>query len=225
VHGFEEVKVFYTDNCCQEYDTLIRCFDSLTRQDGNFVQPLKVPALLKLPCQSKVKTLNTYAHQLVPVAVEVLEHLDSRQEETLLVIGFDLEWDSLTVEQRSNSHPEILQLATADGSLYDFAHIMEIYNGIPENGRKDKPVLASILRHRNALLVGVHVNNDTTFLIHHYPNEFMGAKDTLKRKYFELAVQARCASLIVNAQGEGKLASLLQIFDEQGLDKVNITSF
>jgi hypothetical protein len=77
VHGFEEVKLFYTDYCCHEYDTLIliRCFDSFARQDENFLQPLKIPPLLKLQCQRKVKTLNTYA-ELVPVAVEFMEHLD-----------------------------------------------------------------------------------------------------------------------------------------------------
>jgi hypothetical protein len=98
------------------------------------------------------------------------------------------------------SYPAILQLAAADGSLYVVAHIVEIYNAIPENGRRGKHVVASILTRRNALLDGVHVNADITFLIYHYPDELVGAKDTLKRKSFYLAVQARCASLIGNAQ-------------------------
>jgi hypothetical protein len=118
--------------------------------------------------------------ELVPVGVEFLERLASCQEGTLLVIWFDLEWDSLTIEQRRNPHPEILQLATADGSLYAVAHIMEIFNGIPKNGRRGKHILVSVLTHRNALIDGVHVNNYITFLTRHYPEEFVGPKDTLQ---------------------------------------------
>jgi hypothetical protein len=107
-HGFEEVKLFYTNNCCQEYDTLARVFETLAHNDEGFIEPSTPKPHLKLPSHWKAQAINTY-DMFCGDALKLLTRLDSCTEGGKIVLGFDVEWDAITTEQKRNPHPALLQ--------------------------------------------------------------------------------------------------------------------
>jgi hypothetical protein len=95
LHGYEEVCLFYNDNCCQEYKMLTKAIPSLAKFDEQFTVATDHTENLKLPALYKVRAINFDA-TFVPIGLALLERLNACAAISKVVIGFDVEWDALT---------------------------------------------------------------------------------------------------------------------------------
>ena len=114
IHGFETVQLFYTDSCCQEYNMLLRALPSLgeldpAKPDHTNAQHLPPAQLPIVPIM--VKSWDEFVLAVTPF----LETID--RSSGMIPIGLDIEWDSLSIDSRKKSFPEVLQLAIGETSL------------------------------------------------------------------------------------------------------------
>lgn len=114
IHGFETVRLFYTDSCCHEYNMLLRALPSLgeldpTKNEHTMHTQLPLAQLPLIPIM--VKCWDQFVEAITPF----LELLDSAS--SVVPIGFDLEWDSLSSASRQESFPETIQLAISEPQL------------------------------------------------------------------------------------------------------------
>jgi hypothetical protein len=86
LHGFEQIELFYTDNCCQEYKMLTHAFPSLAKNDAQTSNTLNELERLKLPASFKTRAINNYG-TVVPIGVHILERLESARRAVILLWG------------------------------------------------------------------------------------------------------------------------------------------
>lgn len=186
IHGYEDVRLFYTDSCCHEYNMLVRAMPTLGDRDpvppraDQFEQNLPLAQLPVHPVF--VTTKGGFLESAVPI----LEHLDAAVH--VVPIGFDIEWDSLSTQSRQEQFPETLQLAVEFGNTTRVL-VISLRRTFPEMILREGNVnytvdvstwcqynstLLRILTHKNSLLVGVGVKGDVTRLKKSFPAEFVG---------------------------------------------------
>jgi hypothetical protein len=129
LHGFEQIELFYTDNCCQEYKMITHAFPSLAKNDAQTSNTRKELERLKLPASFKTRAINNYGI-FVPIGVQILERLEKCMTGCHILVGFDAEWDALTTEDKRDPHPATLQLDLVDGSIVVVLHILHMFSHI-----------------------------------------------------------------------------------------------
>ena len=98
VYGYAEVKLFYADNCCREYNMIIRAMPSISRDDTDPPKqdPRRNLSDARLPPGAQPLVVTSY-EQLIPYCTSLLEIIDACNVSTF-DLGFDFEWDSVTQE-------------------------------------------------------------------------------------------------------------------------------
>jgi hypothetical protein len=166
---------------------------------------------LKLPSSWVPKTISTY-EDFLPVALKNLERLDKQPDGTRIILGLDIEWDSLTPTESSEQHPATLQLAMADGEIIVVLQILLLYASIEAPDLESKTALAQILTHGNVILTVVGIKNDTKNLVNHYDERVLGSSEVLRARLFDSNLEGRKAHFIGGVYGFGALTCLLQLF-------------
>jgi hypothetical protein len=227
IHGYEEVRLFYTDDCCHEYKMLLRAMPSLGQKDPAGQQDLR--ELIELPLAQLpmepiwIRSKEAFLTETLPF----LEALDAASE--LTPIGLDIEWDSLTRDARRKQFPESLQLAINCNGC-QAAVVISLRQTFPEiikdaDGKytvdveawcRENNVLRRLLTHPRALLVGVNVKGDVTRLQKNFPKEFIGRKGL--HKIEDCRTVANKSNLLFVKQKQD-LATLTKDFMGLRLDK------
>jgi hypothetical protein len=96
LHCYEKVCLCYTDNCCHEYNILTKAIPSLAKFDTQSTVSADHTEILKLPVLYKVRAINYYDTP-PPNGLALLERLNACDTMSNMVIGFDAEWDVLTI--------------------------------------------------------------------------------------------------------------------------------
>jgi hypothetical protein len=144
---------------------------------------------LKLPASFKTRAINKYG-TFVPIGVQILERLDKCTAACHIIAGVDAEWDALTTEDKRDPHPATLQLALAYGSSVMVLHIIHMFSRIKESEISSCTLLAQIMCHPKVLLSGVNVAIDIGHLAKHYFRHFIGEKDTLLKRAYDVKKSA-----------------------------------
>ena len=185
VHGCDEVTLFHADMCCHECKMMTRAIPSLARGDTEREEDVDNEAHLCTATLPFEPVLIDNCNQLVRNLTSLLKILD--EAESPLFIGCDAKWDSGTVSERALSTPEMLQLAwerppseNANGPVgaavdiwlqKKFPQAVRDRKEDGENNDEDEDIaefcqihniLARVLTHTNATLVGVNVKADLT---------------------------------------------------------------
>jgi hypothetical protein len=135
-------------------------------------------------------------------------------------VGGDAEWDALTTEDKRDPHPAPLQLSLADGSIVVVLHILHMFSRINESEISSCTLLAQIMCHPKILLSGVNLATDIGHLAKHYSHHFIGEKDTLLKRAYDVKKVLQGLGLVGGDYGMGSLDALLQRYENKTLDKV-----
>ena len=238
-YGYDEVELFYTDNCCHEYKTLVRAFPSLCRNDANVptaADPTE-ECFLDLPSASSRNIHHVKSYNELEACCDLfIEFLDGCGKSVFL--GIDIEWDSLTASDKQNQLPVLLQLSTSDGSIIAIVRLDQVFseilslrqqfedmeetsnNDLLEEMIKNRNRLSTVLLHPNAVLAGVGVKGDITRLLNHYPAGLFGQSHKLRHseKIFDCATHARNLGFMRRRESAG-LKDLALKFLGRTLDK------
>jgi hypothetical protein len=235
VHGYDEVKLFYTDNCCHEYNMLVRAMPSVSRDDTN--PPKQDPRRnlpdAMLPPGAQPIVVTSY-EQLLPHCTSLLEVIDaydsSNDSNLTLDLGFDIEWDSLTQDDLHNQIPVIMQLAAIDPQSIIIIRIPQVFPGIVKVGGQlsaadmdiwcnEHNILRRVLQHPKVRLVGVNVKGDITRVDKHYPEALFGSN--LHRQVKDCAQLADKHALFCRNERRG-LENMVEKFLDLKMDKVSL---
>jgi hypothetical protein len=231
IHGFETVRLFYTDSCCHEYNMLLRALPSLGKldpaRDKQVQSPQLPPAQLPL-----VPIMVASWNEFVSAVTPFLEAIDCSS--SMVPIGLDIEWDSLSAESRQRSFPEIIQLAINEPPLQRVI-VVSIRRTFPEmikdldmNGSEyyaienvekwctNHNLLFRLLTNPKTVLVGVGVEGDLTRLRKNFPESFVGSKGS--HKVCDCATIAERNGLLFSKQ-KRSLSALIEFFLALHLDK------
>jgi hypothetical protein len=196
-YGYDEVELFYTDNCCHEYKTLVRAFPSLCRSDTNVpsVAVATEECFLDLPSVSRGNIHHVRSYNELEACCDLfIKYLNGCEKRVFL--GIDVEWDSLTGSDKQNQLPVLLQLSTDDASIIAIVRLDQVFseilslreqfeemeetsnNNLLEEMIQKRNRLSTVLLHPNAVLAGVGVKGDITRLLNHYPAGLFGQSTT-----------------------------------------------
>jgi hypothetical protein len=214
IHGYDEVKLFYTDNCCHEYKMLTEALpllataDRATSADGKDESRRINYPLLPLPDDWPRKMIDTY-DQLALFTAKLQERIDQSADEEKVFIGLDVEWNSLTPEEREAQKPETLQLATTGGEIGVIRLESTFCNVIERKNCTSKGALRLVFKHPKVVLCGVPVEKDVNLLYKHCPEELFGDHlTTLPGKIYDPCTVARQYHMIESGRGTGTLQRL-----------------
>ena len=170
--GYEEIELFYTDNCCHEYPMLAKVFPSLV--DGRPCRLLEEHGAdfqgLELPEDWAVRTISSYA-DLTTFCLAVTERLDALEDGELLDLSLDVEWDSPRKHPNADGKPKVLQLShSADGfdPLIGVIQLDKVFartRSITRDFHRRRGILRQLFSHPSLRLVGVNVKGDITWLM------------------------------------------------------------
>jgi hypothetical protein len=221
VHGFEDVELFYTDDCCHEYNMLTRAFPELATGDwsttGNNDRPVSFCTMLPLPEQWPRTTITSYA-QLQDFCIRLGEFIDACDDDFVL-LGLDAEWDSLTLDDRQAQKPVTLQLATSSGDFICVIQLVPTFEKVVSDKSSARHgALRMVLAHEKVKLCGVGVKGDIHKLYKHWPPELFGERLDLDTKCYDPNVVARKLHLISGPK-VGQLKHMLERFVGHTIDK------
>jgi hypothetical protein len=115
----------------------------------------------------------------------------------------DVEWNSLTPEEREAQKPETVQLATTGGEIGVIRLESTFCDVIERKNFTAKGALWLVFKHPNIILCGVAVKKDINLLYKHYPEELFGDR---------LTTVARQYHMIESGRGTGTLQRLTEIY-------------
>ena len=231
VHGYDEVKLFYTDNCCHEYNMIVRAMPSVSQDDTHPPKedPRRSLPNAALPPGAQPVVVTSY-EQLILHCAPLLEVIDACDDSSF-DLGFDVEWDSLTQEDLHNQIPIIMQLASIDPQSILVIRIPQVFPEIVKFGGRlsaadmntwcdEHNILRRLLQDPKVRLVGVNVKGDITRVDKHYPEALFGSN--LDRKIIDCAQLADKHALFCRNERRG-LQSMVEKFLGLKMDKVSHT--
>jgi hypothetical protein len=232
IHGYESVELFYTDNCCHEYLMLLRAMPSLGHGDASAVvgaargqlELLLLPATYKPCVMDSYASLVAFCDTIIAIADGMDENGDGNGDgcgdgdgdsdgngDGNLLLGVDMEWDSLTAEERKQQKPEILQMATADGKNIAVFKLSKVFSGITKDSTQETVSKFNILRklfdHPRIQASGVNVRGDITRFLQYYPEELIGP--TTYRRAFDATNVGRKHYVVPHGRHTGRLEDLV----------------
>lgn len=225
IHGYEEIELFYTDNCCHEYPMIVRAIPSLGRDDvgsgTTMEQDTSALPLMQLPESYDPRAITQY-QQLVDFCTSVKSSVDSSDDTNDVLLGFDVEWDSLTAEDKRRQKPETMQLATSDGKHIAVIDLSKVFGGITltsdEKTVSSRNVLRTLFDNPRIRASGVGVKSDVTKFLNHYPEELVGRR--LHRKAFDARVIGQKHYVVEQGRHKARLQDLCASFLGRRLSKV-----
>jgi hypothetical protein len=223
IHGYEEIELFYTDNCCHEYPMIVRAIPSLGRDDvgGAMEQQQDTSALplMQLPETYDPRAITKY-EDLVDFCTSLKTSVDSSENDVLL--GFDVEWDSLTAQDKQRQKPETMQLATSDGKHIAVIDLSKVFAGITmtsdEKMVSSRNVLRTLFDHPKIRASGVGVKSDVTKFLKHYPEGLVGRR--LHRQAFDARTIGQKHYVVEHGRHKARLQDLCASFLGRRLSKV-----
>ncbi|MGH3053569.1 MAG: hypothetical protein ACRDL7_01155 [Gaiellaceae bacterium] len=172
---------------------------------------------LQLPAGWIVKTISEY-NDLSNFVTDLKYTIDLSGDSNIF-LGFDVEWDSLTENDRRNSKPEVLQLATSDGKFIAVLQLQKVFGNVQRTEQMDRwNCLTSLFMHSKVKLCGVGIKADITRLMAHWPEGLFGLG--LREKVFDAGQNGIKHNVV--GRGEGSLGKLTMKFFNQRLDKVRV---
>lgn len=229
IHGYEEVELFYTDSCCHEYNMLIKAMPSLARGDAvsasagdnmnsRQMDPLLLPSAYNPELITSYESLVGFCDSLM----ESIKSIDTSESDTDVLIGFDVEWDTLTAEDKSRQKPELLQLATSDGKHIAVIKLSSVFQGITmqslETTVNQHSVLRKLFDDSRVRACGVSVKGDVKRITNHYPEGLVGTN--LYHRVFDPTTEGRTHYVIEHGRNTGRLKDLTEKFLGKRLNKV-----
>lgn len=223
IHGFDEVELFYTDNCCSEYNMLSRAIPSLGRDDkmpattcaGNASLPRQVVAPLPLPEKWDQKVVKDYDGLVQACVVYLKTVADNPQR--LFFIGFDTEHDSFTAVEKARQYPETVQLADYQEKFVVVFRPSAVFKSPLRAINKGEAkfdsfdILKQLFEIPNAVLCGNSVKSDMNKLCKYFPSELFGANTSFMadwKKFFDPNVMGRATGVIQPGKGNDTLKTL-----------------
>lgn len=220
--GYGPIQIFYTDNCCHEYNTLVKAFLEL-RDERTKLKICEAASRSSLyesaPDQNqkdqKILTADdsTLPALELPASPSVITSypqlqlwcntLASRIGIEVVHIGFDLEWDSTGALDR---RVRILQLG--HHSLICVVQLDHCFGAIKDEAMADsKNCLKSLFQHEKVHLCGVAVSSDLTRLFKlPFAETLFGPRN--KIKLYSLEYEYKRASLASTCPSLQKLRNL-----------------
>lgn len=222
VHGLGDIQCFYTDDPTHEYAMLTRSFPELAKDDDNRegMEEYDGVPVLPLPENWERKTIVTY-QQLEAFCVSLQHHIDNNHPvEEIVYVGLDVEWDSLTLEERKDRKPATLQLSTHSGEHMCVIQLAPTFSKIIENESfSSSTALKSLLSNSKVVLCGVGVKSDIRLLYMHWEAAHLfGENLDSNKKIFDPNQVARHQLCLISGSGTGTLQALCKKFLHQGRD-------
>ena len=119
-----------------EYSMLIQAMPSLSRGDVlTAVANSSDLDLLLLPASYKPEAITSY-ESLVEFCNALVQSVDATDGNEDILLGFDVEWDSLTAADKKRQKPEVMQLATADGNILQLSSFLVCFLVFNQNLQK-----------------------------------------------------------------------------------------
>jgi hypothetical protein len=183
IHGYEEVDLFYTDNCCHEYSMIVHAIPSLGHGDAlgttaNSVSRSSELDIIHLPENYRPSVIMEYK-DLYTFCATLLQSVNVMDADKDVLLGFDVEWDSLTLKDKKKQKPELMQLATADGKHIAVIKLSKVFFGLSlqsNDGMVAKfNALKSLFDHPKVHASGVGVHSDITRFLNDYPEGLVGS--------------------------------------------------
>ncbi len=109
--------------------------------------------------------------QLALFTAKLQEVIDESADGEKVFIGLDVEWNSLTPDERTDQKPEPLQLATTGGLIAVIRLESTFHDVIERKNFVAKGALRLVFKHKKVVLCGVGVKNDVNLLYKHFPEE------------------------------------------------------
>ena len=138
------------------------------------------------------------------------------------MLGFDVEWDSLTAADKKRQKPEVMQLATADGNYIAVIKLSCVFPGIqPESTEAmvvKYSVLKSVFDHPRIRASGVGVKGDITRFLKHYHEGLVGLN--LQKRVFDATAIGQKQYVVKRGRHEGRLEDLMEKLLGKRIEKV-----